>query len=246
MIDDRLKQAVYNNAVWCDTVCRAHDRPGEFLKDMWINRRPTPRFYPNAVTLSAGEGATAQLEYIHNLIEAQLPAGWGVKDSYGTLDLAPLGFQMAHEANWLWRPAAWPKPRGEIAGIRWGRVGSPAELADWEIAWNGEPADKLPTSAACIFPSALLAADGVVFLAAYRGQRIVAGAIANRTREVVGVSNVFVPADALARFWAACVASVIEAFPGLTLVSYEMGRELAAAQSLGFDSLGPLRIWVMG
>src|SRR5262245_12577905 len=72
----------------------------------------------------------------------------------------------------------------------------------------------------------------------------VAGAIANRTGDVVGLSNMFVPACDEEFFRAACVARVIDAFPGLPIVAYEPRRQLAQGPTLNFDALGPLRVWV--
>jgi hypothetical protein len=42
MNDDRVELAARNNAVWCDTVCRAHGVPGEFLNGIWVNRKLGP------------------------------------------------------------------------------------------------------------------------------------------------------------------------------------------------------------
>ena len=107
MHDERTAQAVYNNAVWCDTVSRAHGSPGEFLDTIWLNRRETPRFYPNAVTLSEAE-SSAQLDHIRDLIKADIPGEWGVKDSFHALDLTPLGFWVLPSAEWIYRAASLP------------------------------------------------------------------------------------------------------------------------------------------
>jgi hypothetical protein len=74
---------------------------------------------------------------------------------------------------------------------------------------------------------------------------VVAGAIANRTGDVVGVSNVFAHPDA-ERSWAGCLITIINAFPGLPLVGYERGDELEIAERLGFTAVGPLRVWGYG
>ena len=66
----QVAQAAYNNAHWCDTVCRAHGTPGEFHDHLWLNRHRVPRFYPNAVTLSATSGVADQLAAIHDLVAA--------------------------------------------------------------------------------------------------------------------------------------------------------------------------------
>jgi hypothetical protein len=39
------------------------------------------------------------------------------------------------------------------------------------------------------------------------------------------------------------IAAAVEMFPGLPLVGYEHGRDLAAAKLAGFETIGPLRIW---
>ncbi len=49
----QLAQAVQNNVQWCDLVCRTHGAPGEYAAHLWLNRQQTPRFYPNAITLTA-------------------------------------------------------------------------------------------------------------------------------------------------------------------------------------------------
>ncbi|MBI1816161.1 MAG: hypothetical protein HYR72_14385 [Deltaproteobacteria bacterium] len=237
MTEARTNQAARNNAAWCDAVCRAHGRPGEFWDGIWINRHETPRFYPNAVTLSATASA-AQLEQIDDLTRAPLVGEWAVKDSFCTLDLVPHGFRVLFTADWTWRPPSRPRPNDAIAGARWVRMRTAADLAAWEAARSGKPAT------ADIFRPALLDDETISVFAACREGRIVAGGIANRTGEVVGLSNLFVPAHDGDAFRADCVAAVIAAFPDLPIVGYEHGEDLATARALGFETVGPLRVWV--
>ncbi len=105
------------------------------------------------------------------------------------------------------------------------------------------PAENPSTLPPRIFLPALLSDPDIRFIAAYADRHIVAGAIANRTGNVVGVSNVFVPEADAARCWAGCVATIIDAFPGLPLVGYERGNDLIIAQALGFEVVGLLRVW---
>ncbi len=244
MNDERLAQAVYNNAVWCDTVCRAHGRPGEFLEGIWINRHESSPFYPNAITLSDTTESAAQIAVIHELVQRGIPGEWGVKDSFDALDLAPLGFRPLFEATWLWRPATRLEPERGIDGVRWLRIKEASELARWERAWRGEPPDESNATHTRIFPPVLLTDDTIAVVAGYDQQRVVAGAIANRTGEVVGVSNLFVPPHDAARFRASCVATIHDIFPGLPLVGYNSGRDLDEMRALHFEELGPLRVWV--
>lgn len=243
---ERLERAVHNNAVWCDSVCRAYGSPGEFLDGIWINRGRTPRFYPNAVTLANDRGVAAQVEQIRTLSGAGIPGAWGVKDSFCALDLAPLGFQVLFEARWIWRPASLARPGGRPPGVSWKRIAGASELAEWERAWGGGAGDETDADAARVFLPSLLGDDDVAFVAAYRDRRIVAGAIANRTGDVVGISNMFVRDGDDVAVRAGCVAAVIDAFPDRPIAGYEMGDDLTAMGALGFDRLGPLRVWEVG
>lgn len=237
---DRVGLALRNNAVWCDTICRAHGHAGEFLAGIWINRHAAPPFYPNAVTLAADQAAE-QLAALRSLMAADIPGAWAVKDSFAALDLAPLGFRPLFDAAWLWRSSEPVQAEAPPPALRWSRIDSAVELAAWEIAWRGEPSDD---PYARIFLPVLLEDDSIAILAAYRDQQIVAGAIANRTGQVVGLSNVFVSTQDAQRLRAGCVAAAQECFPGLPFVGYESGADLAAFRALGFEELGPLRVWV--
>jgi len=241
---EHLLQAVHNNAVWCDTVCRSHGYPGEFRQGIWINRHETPRFYPNAVTLSPDVAAFVQLEAVQELVDAGLPASWAIKDSFCALDLTSLGFRVLFEAEWVFKSALASRPDTGLTGVAWVRVTGEPELAGWEMAWGGEAVDGTASSQARIFLPGLAAGETIAIIAAYQDERIVAGAIGNRTGDAVGVSNVFVPASEGGRFRAGCIAAVMAAFPGMPLVGYEAGSDLAEAPAMGFEALGPLRIWV--
>jgi hypothetical protein len=238
----RAAAAAGNNAAWCDTVCRAHGAPGEFHDGLcWVNRWETPPFYPNAVTLTGDPGAAPKLlALLRELEGAGLAGEWAVKDSFQTLDLAPLGYRPLFDASWIFRPASLPPPAG---GGRWERVTEETELAAWEAAWHGE--NMPPPGAPRLFPPALLADPEVVFLAAREAGRVVAGAVANRAAGVVGLSNVFTPPGTDgAGWWGSLIADVAPWFPGVALVGYEAGDDLAAPRACGFETVGPLRVWV--
>jgi hypothetical protein len=40
------------------------------------------------------------------------------------------------------------------------------------------------------------------------------------------------------------VRSIAARYPGLPIVGYQSGDELAAARRAGFTSTGPLRVWI--
>lgn len=239
MLEGKIIRAARNNAEWCDAVCRAHGNPGEFHEGMWLNRHQVPRFYPNAGMLA--EPSQRQLNLIAELLAVGLPSGWAVKDSFSMLELESRGFKMLFEAEWIYLPVARLK---EIVSARtsarWEIVRNDLALAEWESAWSSAAGD---TSKERIFLPALLENEDIAVVAGYRDDHIVAGAIANRSNGVVGWSNFFAPAAEILDAAAASLATLSGVFNGLPIVGYERGDDLRNALALGFESLGPLRVW---
>ena len=228
--------AARNNAQWCDTVCATHGTPGMFDESVWVCQHPTPRFYPNIVTLSPDD-LSAQRHAVERLRQA-LPGSWAVKDSFATLDLAPLAFTQLFEAQWIWRPGD-AQPPIVRSDLRWTRIIDAAALESWERAWAGEDDGSVDR----IFLPPLLHDPGIAIFAARQEERIVAGVIANRTDDVLGLSNLFAPTAMLEHGWAGAIASIAATFPSLPMVGYESGDDLAMAERFGFERVGPLRVY---
>ncbi|MCX5381280.1 hypothetical protein [Streptomyces sp. NBC_00091] len=225
-----LLAAARNNAEWCADVCRRH----AFSGSVWSSPRRTPPLYPDAVTLTPEASAAEVLGRIDTV-----SPGCSVKDSFAALDLTPAGFRVLFEAQWIHRPAGAAAPAGATDGrLEWSEVESTGELSAWEAAWDGEESTGL-------FHPGLLT-EGIVFLAGRDAEGvIVAGAVASTGGGVVGVSNLFAVDDAdTDEAWAAVLAAVGARWPGLPVVGYEAGDDLAAAVRAGFGPLGPLRVWL--
>jgi hypothetical protein len=218
-MDERLQQAVNNNARWCDLVCAAQGIPTTWAAGLWAARRRPPRFYPDAVTLSRGVSA--------DIVLADVVPGPGasVKDSFADLALAERGFERLFDAVWIAREA--PAARPPNTALAWSPVTTAHELAEWLDACG----------LTGILPAKLGLEPAARFLAGRDSGELCAGAIAHRTGSVVGVSNVF------GDVWPDIPAAVSLVFPGAPLVGYEHGHALAAALSAGFHELGPLRVW---
>ena len=108
---------------------------------------------------------------------------------------------MLFEARWIGlRPEEALLVHDRLGG-RWKSVASESELAMWEASWSGQidvGAASAPLTRT--FPPVLLEDPDIAFLTAERGGWVVAGIVANRSNdgaggEVVGVSNVFSPAE---------------------------------------------------
>jgi len=224
-----LHASVINNARWCDAVCRSHGYPGEFSGRLWISAGHALPFYPNAITLSpdvtAAEATASQ--------DPSRP--FAIKDSFAGLDLAPHGLTPLFDATWIAvsAPAGGDEPS-------WDVVTNPGDLVRWEAAWAGGG------EVSGLFQPALLADADCAVLACRRGGTQVGGAIAYTAGGVTGISNVFKSGIASGPLWEGVVRAVAELRPGLPIVGYERGEDLAAARRAGFTVLGPLRIWARG
>lgn len=190
-------------------------------------------YYPDAVTLAPGVDPAALVARI----DTTAP-GASVKDSFADVDLSGSGFQVLFEAHWIHRLPGAPTIASDLD---WGRANTPEALRAWALAWDGGEGQ------AGLFRPELLGDPSVVVLSGFSAEgRVVAGAVANRSGEVVGVSNVFAIDGGTDTAWPLVLAAVDRLFPALPVVGYEHGDDLAAAVRHGFAPIGPLRVWLHG
>ena len=237
--DHFLLLAAYNNAIWCDTICRSHHVRGEFHEAFWISQYQTPMFYPNLVTLLPTAHLTTDQKALAELLTMKRDHTISIKDSFALLDLTPFGFAELFQAQWIFRQAPTVFSRQETPNLQWKHITSEGELVRWEEAWSqpASPRNRL-------FLPALLHDADICIIAAYKEDQIVAGAIANRTTEVVGLSNVFAPKQAAERYWEGLLSQIATRYPSLPVVGYEHDESLTIASHVGFTTLGPLRVWI--
>jgi hypothetical protein len=231
LVPSRLfaRAAARNNAEWCHAFSRTHGTAGRFRAAYWSSSTRTPPYYPDAITLRP-EVTVAQL-----LQDVERGEGCSVKDSFACLNLCTIGFRPLFQAEWLFREPA----RERVARPRgWSVVTTEAQLREWEVAWGDVP------GGSDFFRPELLRDETIVVLAGYSEDRIVAGAIANRSATVVGVSNVFHTTGDLDAAWAAGAASAAALWGDLPTVGYDFGDSLDAAHRAGFESIGELVVWV--
>jgi hypothetical protein len=222
-MDARLPWAVRNNANWCDLVCRSHRIETSFGPDLWATAERPPQFYPDAITLRPRLAEA-------DVLSAISPGpGASVKDSFATLDLADHGYHELFEARWITYDEP-PRP----TGLPWTAVQTKNGLAEWTEA----------AGLTNILGPELLNHPEVRFLAAHDEDGTTAGAVANLTGQVVGVSNVFATTIGEDEAWAGISAAVNAVFPSVALVGYEHGTGLRAAMAAGFRDVGPLRVWL--
>ncbi len=244
-MDDRLRRelAALNNACWCEAVCAAHGAGGVIGPAIWQTRTKPPPFHSNLVTLAADLERDTLDAQLAALAGSLGPVEWTIKDSHAAFDLAPLGWDELFRATWLWRSPALALPVSTLHAVR---LVSPSDRLRWERAWHGLPRD---TGAASLpwrqFPDAVWDDPHHAFFAVIDAHGdITAGAIANRSPGVVGLSNLFVVSGTRTRAWAALTGAVADAFPRWPLVGHARdGADLDAARAIGFDAIGSLRVW---
>lgn len=212
---------------------RSHGLVGEFGTQAWAAPARTPLYYPDAVTLVPGADPVA----LAARIDTAAP-GASVKDSFADLDLTEGGFRVLFEAQWIHRPASAPALASDFA---WDVVGDSATLRAWARAWDDGNGN------ADLFRPELLDDPATWVIAGQSAEgRVVAGAVASCSNQVVGISNVFALNSGPDAAWPAILNAVNRLFPGLPVVGYEHGDDLASAIRHGFEPVGPLRVWLRG
>lgn len=230
-VSDRslVRAAARNNAEWCHAFSRTHGIAGRFNAAFWSSPVRTPPYYPDAVTLRPN------IAVEHLLAGIDVGEGATVKDSFARLDLGAAGFRPLFRAEWVVRQPAMGRcmaPRG------WSALTTEAQLRRWEASWGEVP------GGSGFFRPALLKDETIAVLAGYDGDRIVAGAIANRSANVIGLSNVFDTVGDLDSAWAAGAAAAATLWGDLPTVGYDSGDALHAAHDAGFESIGELVVWI--
>ena len=217
-------EAADNNARWCDAVCRSHALRTRFVDALWTAPEGSPPFYPDVVTLRPSAS-------VADVVTHMPPRTESIKDSFACLDLASDGFDVLFDARWIVHRS----PRGAAVALAWTPVHSAGELADWTDA----------AALVGIIRPELLSDPTIRVFAGRHSRRgpIVAGAVANATGSVVGVSNVFSDRSMALQAWRDVPAVIATAFPARPIVGYERGDDLAHAIEGGFSPLEPLRVW---
>jgi len=233
------QQAAANNAAWCDAMLRSHGRATSTTPHLWQTSGKPPLYYPHAVTLGGQCHAKAQYADIARMTETTQRAGrrLAIKDSFTSLDLAPLGYEVLFSADWLCLSAGTQvRPDTDVAAT-WQPVHSASDLQQWELAWHG--AGQAPGT----FLLPLLAHHAVTILAGYRDGQIVAGCSLYRSESTVGYTNLFMPTDDPESWRKACIAEIARRHPDCPLIGYESDTDSMAMQEIGCRKIGSLQVW---
>jgi hypothetical protein len=226
-----LRAAIENNIDWCSTVCSAHGCDERELEWVWMNLAPSPRYYPNIITKRPRSNEEVALR-VGELRRAGLRGNWGIKDSFGDLDLSEAGFTSVLAGRWWGCPH---QPPRAPATLGWQAVAGGQSLMLWEEAWGGDPQAR-------IFKDSLLNSGSVTFWALHRDGGVEAGCISSVSKTSAGLSNWFSRSGKSA-LDLGIVEAIREKHRNLPLVLWACNEDdlLVAA---GLDPLGPLQVWI--
>jgi hypothetical protein len=225
-----VRVAARNNAEWCDAFCRTYAIDGHFDAESWTSRQRTPPLYPDAVTLAPGVTPDRLLSRM------DASDGCSLKDSFADLDLTAEGFRPLFYGEWL----LWDDPADAPAAASggWSVVQTRERLGEWESAW-GRPPERPG-----FFRPALLANATIAVIARSDGDRIVAGAVANRSAEAIGLSNVFARDGDRGSAWSEAARAARARWGAMPVLGYDSGAGLEDAHRAGFESIGELAVWL--
>jgi hypothetical protein len=222
---------VANNAAWIEMAMSALGIGGEFTPILWQNTNDMPPIFPNADTL--GGTIFEKMAAIEQLVEKRGGRVVSVKDAWAELDLTTLGFDILFRATWLYRD---PHPLPHSAHrLTIEPITTPDDLDQFALACNGPD---IPTA---VYSPQLLNQADVVWLAAQHDHQIIAGATAVRAHGLNGINNVFGERIIHKQ---AVIAAAVQTFADLPACTYARDHELSSYHTLGFKSVGPLRVWL--
>lgn len=224
-MDSRLILAIAASRRWYDDIFTLHHRLASTDGRMWIAESPPPPWHSAVKTLSP------DVEIDEVVAAMTGHAGGSVADSFGNLDLERRGFSLLFEATWVHHAAiahaTWPDG--------WVVVQDPILLAEWcrRHDYSG-----------VLLPE-VLESPSFHVLAKIEDGMPTAGAVVHDADAVTGLTNMWTSRELLTaddvRQLLAC-AAVIR--PGRGVVDYARGDELDVLVSVGYERLGPQRVWV--
>ena len=186
-----------------------------------------PPLYPNIVTLNSGVEIFEQIDHL----DSRLPVGWGIKDSFKTLQLAERGFTIAFNAHWYCRPPREHQANKHEESSSVKVVTGEAELESWGNAWGEQTG---------LFRAPLISGEDVELFYVEEGGRVASGLATNLSGNSVGISNAFGRPNGIL----ACIAEIADKHPARGIVGYGDKTELASLSTIGFQEVGELQIWL--
>lgn len=224
-----------NNADFYQAIFRALKLPDRRDSDLWSSEALAPPYYSNLTTLAPDADARQLTEILR--LRAMLGRPFSLKDGFCRLDLGDYGFEVLFSAEWIWAERTHLMITSQP---RWEQICDADALSQWEQSWRmGGSATNLH-----VFAPALLDDEDIAIFGRSTEDGFDGGCIANRSAQVVGISNIF-HLKGTSPAYGEAVSVAASAFgANLPLVGYDRGEALSEMEALGFRSVGNLRVWL--
>lgn len=230
MNNELLQLAVDDNTEWCTAICESHQADIHLSKSIWINCQPSPRYYPNIIT-RAPQAQAATLKAINRLQKLNPNRSFGIKDSFGDIDLTPQGFRCVLCGRWY---GGYFSNNKQTTINDWQAVQSTDELALWEIAWGGNIENR-------IFKDSLLSDTRIKFWFVKENKNIHRGFISFHSEKCIGISNWFSNKNSV--FELSISEDSAPIFRDLPVVFWQADNEAINAGT-AISPLGSMRVWL--
>lgn len=235
---DKLKKAIRNNNDLYEAVFSPQQLQSNRNDSIWYCFDKTPPLYSNLVTVCEEWKPDDIFRAIDANFKKENWGEWSIKDSFSNLDLREYGFEKLFVAKWIYLEAERFKSMKMDDKLIYKIVESADVLSDWRIAWDAD--EKLGKQ---IFHAELLDNPKVFFIAGYDKETIMSGCFINKTADVLGISNFFAPNEN-ARYWSGMIEFVFDSIKVADIVGYERKNLAEKFQSLGFETIGNLTVWL--
>lgn len=237
-MNGKRQKAIRNNNDLYREIFAAQNIESNTTDEIWYCLEKTLPLYSNLVTISENWQPDEIFSEIDRKFEVEKWDEWSIKDSFGRLDLTGFGFKKLFDAQWIYLEAAKFHPVNDRRNLRFKVIESVDALNEWRLGWDAD--EELGKK---IFDHKLLKNPRVFFIAGYSVGGIVCGCLINRTENVFGISNFFAPENEV-RYWSETINFVFDSIERLDIVGYEREDSAVNLQSLGFETVGDLSVWL--
>jgi hypothetical protein len=241
---DHVADAAANLAGWHDSSLRALKLRTEQDAALWSSREAGPMVFFSGVTLGGPDASDEQLRAIEGLLQERHADDFAVCDSFATLDLAPLGFEVLRLGTWMVRMPAEPVRRPFPRDLAIERVVTPQQLAEWEAASaTAFGAPPLPEVGAWHAP-AILSDPRMQVFAGKVGDRVVCGSMAYFSDRVNGIYAVSTLAEYRHKGYAEWLTwRGVLARPHQPATLQPSEQAEALYRHMGFEDTGEYVVW---
>lgn len=233
--------AVTNFVEHCQAIPASLGSPGTQTPAFSVNHHTLNIPYPNGITIRDSEHSQTQLTQIRQMLASRpLNSETSVVDSYASLDLTPLGFQVLFDTPWFYRTAD-PDVQTTADAPRIEQINTPAQLVEFDRAAAigfGQP------NADIVYSTPLLNDSRYCFYYIRQSNKIVAGVQTFTNSESIGIYTLFtLPEYQRNGFATALVNRALATAPQLPAITNPGEESDHLFRKARFTHIGTRTIW---